>query len=122
MDKDYPKMPKKMENLEKSPKDLGISRADLWAFASLVALDELMQHTKSSCKYYEKDYTCGDKNAQCYAPLPNTYYTMFKTGRKDCVPKEGVLETQKYVASKIENHPNKVQNWTLLLLILLLKL
>ena len=37
-DKDYPEMLPGMANLEMSPLELGMSRADLWAFAAVLAL------------------------------------------------------------------------------------
>ena len=48
-------MGKDAPNLEASPKDLGMSRADLWAFAGLVALDGLQKKTMKS---REKKFVC----------------------------------------------------------------
>ena len=70
------KYPKNAPALKQSPKDLGISRADLWAFAGLVALDEFQIKTKSFCHYQNKwsfNFTCGDPNHTCYNPFPDTY-------------------------------------------------
>ena len=51
----FPPMGKDAPNLEASPKDLGMSRADLWAFAGLVALDGLQKKTMKS---REKKFVC----------------------------------------------------------------
>ena len=42
-------------NLSKSPFELGISRADLWAFAGILALDEAQRTTRSQCDNYNYD-------------------------------------------------------------------
>ena len=45
---DYPYHKKHAPMLpgKKSPKELGISRADLWAFAGIVALDRFLTYTR----------------------------------------------------------------------------
>ena len=48
LEPDYP-IHKRVPKLPESPRDLGISRADLWAFAGLVALDRFQTETKSTC-------------------------------------------------------------------------
>ena len=48
LEADYPSH-KRVPKLPQSPRDLGISRADLWAFAGLVALDRFQTETKSVC-------------------------------------------------------------------------
>ena len=45
--KNYPQGPKP---LDQSPKDLGMSRADLWAFSGLVALAFYQKNTKELCE------------------------------------------------------------------------
>ena len=55
--------------LDKAPRDLGFSRADLWHFAGLVALDYFQNQTKAWCNDPEqmKGLTCGDWNKrECY--------------------------------------------------------
>ena len=81
-------------NLPKSPFELGISRADLWAFAALVALDEVQLKTKKLC--HDKPFTmmCGDNSTSCFSPYPMSGKFMFKTGRSDCIPKSGATEFQ----------------------------
>ena len=41
--------PTQVDSLEASPKDLGISRADLWAFAGLASVDTFLTHTRDVC-------------------------------------------------------------------------
>ena len=107
---DFPKH-KMFKNfkLEKSPKDLGISRADLWAFAGLVALDEFQQKTKSFCDWDEDGHTCGF--TQCYSPFDSEkFQSMFQTGRTDCDPKAGANTKHQYLSDKKEVHPNQHGN------------
>ena len=107
---DFPKH-KMFKNfkLEKSPKDLGISRADLWAFAGLVALDEFQQKTKSFCDWDEHGHTCG--LTQCYSPFDSEkFQSMFQTGRTDCIPKAGASQKHQYLSDKKEVHPNQHGN------------
>ena len=127
-DNDYPKMLPGMANLEKSPLELGMSRADLWAFAGVLALgvylniihvicckkikqsnslisDETLSFTKVACQYGNEQYGIEykdkkDKYEECYVQFG--IHKMFKTGRKDCQPKSG---NKLYLASKVENHP-----------------
>ena len=106
MDKDFPE---DASPLTDSPQNLGISRADLWAFAGLVALDEFQIKTKSNCHYqnnWSLDFTCGDTNHTCYNAFPDTYQDLFLTGRKDCVPKDNAGPNHQYLSSKTEVHPN----------------
>ena len=103
--KEFPNEPK----LEASPQKLGISRADLWAFAGLVALDEVQQRTKKLCLMDEHGYTC--EQNQCYSPFNQAQFeSMFETGRSDCVPKDANNPKQGYLASQEEVHPNQHGN------------
>ena len=102
---EFPNEPK----LEASPQKLGISRADLWAFAGLVALDEVQQRTKKLCLMDEHGYTC--EQNQCYSPFEQAQFeSMFETGRSDCVPKDANNPKQGYLASQKEVHPNQHGN------------
>ena len=108
MEKDFPKLPDWLNGtLPDSPKNMGISRADLWAFASLVALDEHMMHTKSICNHRGYNMTCGDESNHCYERLPDSYLDMFKTGRSDCIPSSKANSNQGYLASKMESQPSQ---------------
>ena len=68
-------------DLEDSPKNLGISRADLWAFAGLVALDRIQSQTESMCEYNAYNYTCNDWESPCYSPFPNKATKLFYWSR-----------------------------------------
>ena len=92
-------------NLSASPYNLGISRADLWAFAGLLALDEIQSETKTICDEKPFSSMCGDNSTSCYAPFPESGKSMFKTGRSDCIPKTGASEFQGYLTDRIENQP-----------------
>ena len=77
----FPPMGKDAPNLEASPKDLGMSRADLWAFAGLVALDGLQKKTMKSCEKNLYAAMCGDNSTSCFSPFPESSRLLFKTGR-----------------------------------------
>ncbi len=96
-------------NLRASPKDLGMSRADLWTFAGLVALNDYLQFTKGYCFHYNYNITCGDESTPCYSPMPD-YARQFRTGRRDCLPKAHASEKNQYRASKVEVHPHEGGN------------
>ena len=53
LEADFPKHDK-VPALKASPKDLGISRADLWAFAGIAALDKAQRYTKDVCTNIKK--------------------------------------------------------------------
>ena len=79
MEKDFPSMDG--PNLEASPKDLGMSRADLWAFTSLVALDEVQKHSRDLCTEKQYNLTCNDWDSPCWSKFPTEEAKqMFVTG------------------------------------------
>ena len=81
MEKDFPSM--NGPNLEASPKDLGMSRADLWAFTSLVALDEVQNHSRDLCETMQYNLTCNDWSTPCWSRFnPGLARKMFVTGKK----------------------------------------
>ena len=89
-----------------SPKDLGFSRADLWAFSSLVALDFIQSTTQLMCQTDLKGLTCHDWPAEeCYQPFPGNARKLFKTGRVDCKSKTSDQKFQ-YLAPKKEAVPD----------------
>ena len=45
-----------MANLEKSPLELGMSRADLWAFAGSVGLERAISYTNENCMNDDPDH------------------------------------------------------------------
>ena len=100
-------------NFGASPKELGMSRADIWAFAGLLAIDEYLKFTRSFCNHFEGNYTCGDPTYECFTTMPKLE-NFFKTGRRDCEPKENATNNNQYLASKVEVHPEEGGNgqWT----------
>ena len=108
IDNEFPNLPKGSQNLEASPKELGLSRADLWAFAGLIALDEIQLKTKAYCDIDEYGYTCDQ--VQCFRPFHGSRFrNMFQTGRVDCQPKSDDPNHQ-YLTGQTEVHPNKNGN------------
>ena len=93
-------------NLQASPFELGMSRADLWAFAGILALDEAQRTTRSQCDNFNYENTCGDNSTTCFTPFPRDTKDLFKTGRKDCID----FGDKPYKATKEESHPNAVGN------------
>lgn len=99
-------MPSSYANLAKSPKELGMSRADLWAFAGVAALSFYDEFTKQQCSKFGDELTCGAEES-CHIQVPNWLIPkMFKTGRQDCIPRQGASLKNQYLASKIESHPH----------------
>ena len=86
-DVNFPKMKRRDPKLKASPYELGISRADLWAFAGLVALDQFQSTTKELCRKKPFETMCGDNSTSCFAPFPENSKKIFKTGRIDCRPR-----------------------------------
>ena len=75
-------MKKKDPKLTASPYELGISRADLWAFSGLIALDYIQAETKEFCNDFSNKAMCGDNSTSCFAPFPEEDKKMlFKTGK-----------------------------------------
>jgi len=78
--------PPRAPMLNQSLKDSGKSRADLWAFATLVGMDWAMATNNQACR---GESTCG----HVYTKTPNmpfsceirpSRFPKFKTGRRDC--------------------------------------
>ena len=93
-------------NLQASPFELGMSRADLWAFAGILALDEAQRTTRSQCDNFNYENTCGDNSTTCFTPFPRDTKDLFKTGRKDCIPSTTATEKKQYLASEVEDGPD----------------
>jgi len=109
LEKDFPSM--NGPNLEASPKDLGMSRADLWAFTSLVALDEVQNHSRDLCQTMQYNLTCNDWSTPCWSKFhPGHARKMFVTGRSDCIPSSTATSKQGYLASKVEIAPDQNAN------------
>ena len=101
LEKDYPP---NAPTLDVSLKDSGVSRADLWAFAALMSLDEVWQSTRGKCLPKNVAATCGE--FECYVQPPKKVLELFKTGREDCTPKNGASKFQSYLTEKLEAHPD----------------
>ena len=98
------------KKLGASPRDLGISRADLWAFTGLVALDKVQETSRELCSEHLYNLTCNDWSLSCYAPFPQEAATLFKNGRIDCTPSSSASPKQGYLASKVEVTPDQNGN------------
>ena len=89
-----------------SLKDSGKSRADLWAFASIVAVEYGIETNNKVCDGNLKDnpttFQCNEDLGEpnCKVNLPRSF--KFVTGRKDCIE----IGDQPYKSTKKENHPN----------------
>ena len=95
--------PFKEASLTGSLQQLGKSRADLWQFAGLVALERALERANRACdldKWARQQITLLDGRDACEfklrAPLK------FKSGRADCIPEDG---GSGYKASKTEVQP-----------------
>lgn len=108
MEKDFPTT-EGGPTLEASPKDLGISRADLWSFVGLVALDEVSRRSRAFCYNFDEKLTCGDFSP-CFSTFPEGFLNLFKTGRSDCIPSLAATEKQGYLAPLSEKSPHAVAN------------
>ena len=109
LEKDFPKA-NDVPELSDSPKNLGISRADLWHFAGLIALDRAQERTHSLCSTQKQNLTCSDFSP-CFSSFP-LYLTrsLFKTGRTDCIPHPEALPEHGFRSTGLENEPDKNGN------------
>ena len=102
---------------KKSLKDLGKSRADLWALAAISAVEFSVNDNNLACqsnteKYASskvvklKGHTCGHhhQNEQdCMVTMPKI---PFKTGRKDCIPDDPINKPYIANSNTKEVHPS----------------
>ena len=105
--------PPGVRSLEDSPRNLGVSRADLWAFTALVALDRLQARTAGLCREHLAEILCSEAASQqeCFAPFPwPAAVRMFRTGRTDCQAHRKANQYQQFVASRLEDHPDNNGN------------
>ena len=115
MEKDY-LTSRRDPRLAKSLYESGKSRADLWAFAAIVALDFFQSETQSRCTESYMESMCSDAGKDlCFAPFPEEARTMFHTGRVDCHgpqkdPGAQVGPKQGYATFREESHPNEHGN------------
>ena len=86
--------------LEVSLKDSGKSRADLWAFAALVAIEYAMETNNMVCDGSYMEHT-NPERYQCHHGIgtPECLVEMkkltFKTGRRDCKPTAPMVDGSK---------------------------
>ena len=92
--------------------DAGKSRADLWAFAGLVALQRSVENNNRDCNP-NKPAPCPnqiDENSpDCSIDLP---VLNFKTGRSDCIPNCTGDNDYAFCTTSAEIHPNPHGNGT----------
>ena len=109
MDKNFPDMGPNAKNLPMAPKDLGMSRADLWAFSGLVSLAWYQKNSKDLCKTPKtiETYMCEDKSTPCFTEFPeDKIFKLFKTGRTDCDPRDPNDKLHLYRPKGREFHPS----------------
>ena len=95
--------PKKIQSLNVSMKESGKSRADLWAYAALLATKYGVDQNNLACNGKGKD--CGHLKINDNDCLINwSRPIQFRTGRKDCTP-DSTLD-RPFFTSKHEIHPN----------------
>ena len=92
-----------------SLKGSGKSRADLWAFAAMVAVEYGIQTNNMLCdgsynNNPEKQCNQDVGNEACKVQMPRSF--VFKSGRKDCTE----FGEKPYQATKTERHPNPAGN------------
>jgi len=102
-----PDFPSRTPHLKKSLRETGKSRADLWAFAALVAVEYSADLNNRVCDdgkdFQQIPYRqCHPRDGEedCKVELPRPF--VFKTGRKDCA--------DAYRALKQEIHPDPQAN------------
>ena len=98
--------------LRKSLRDSGKSRADLWAFAGLVAMESSSQMNNKLCTPQGADGLCpgqfDERSPPCNYDLPKL---VFKTGRRDCIPTcTGANSFYGFCSTATEEHPDPLAN------------
>lgn len=109
-----PNFPPKAPGLWQSPKESGFSRADLWAFAGMVAVEHGIHLNNLACHKLDLDDAHGILSQchprvgepDCEVAAPRPFH--FASGRKDCVPDP--TADQPYKTFKTELHPDPGAN------------
>jgi hypothetical protein len=109
-----PTFPNLAMSLPQSPRDSGLSRADLWAFAGMVAVEHGVQLNNLACGKQDLDDAGGILGqchprvgeADCEVVAPQPFY--FASGRRDCIPDPTV--DKPYKTFKKELHPDPGAN------------
>ena len=104
---------RKHKLLKKSLRDSGISRADLWAYAGLVAIHKALEHHNKNChRENGEEGLCqnqiNEDSEDCTTEIPNL---PFKYGRIDCKQDwknrcKGLDGKHGFCDSSEEAHPN----------------
>jgi len=90
-------------NLNLSLWSSGKSRADLWAFAGMVALERSIERANRACDldfHTRQQIPLLEGRDKCDIKLTTPF--KFKTGRTDCIPTD---PERPYASSQPENHP-----------------
>ena len=102
-----PDFPFNAPTFPKSLKDMGISRADLWSYATMIALNEFFKQTQAQCSNPKRSYATTCDQYPCFVEPPDTILKMFKVGRKDCQAKTEASEFNQYLTMNLEYHPDQ---------------
>ena len=102
-----PDFPFNAPTFPRSLKDMGISRADLWSYATMIALNEFFKQTQAQCSNPKRSYATTCDQYPCFVEPPDTILKMFKVGRKDCQAKTEASEFNQYLTMNLEYHPDQ---------------
>ena len=97
-----PDFPRTTPSLAKSMKSSGKSRADLWAFASLLALKNGVDNNNQGCD--GKQCHLHKNEPGCRIEWPSI--PKFRTGRRDCDTPNDAVKPWHAKPSRHENHPS----------------
>ena len=106
-----PFSPDKKHKLTKSLQEAGKSRADLWSFAGLVAIELSGQYHNNFCSLEEgggcTDCPLTNKDGTCQTCAYKMPTLNFKTGRQDCIPTcSGDDGYYDFCSTATEEHPD----------------
>ena len=87
----------------------GKSRADLWAYAALVAVRHTLENNNDMCESYEPTTGCplekANENFCAFNLTTPDFQPVFRTGRSDCIPDCGGWKPD-FCTTAHEVHPN----------------
>ena len=110
----------KLKHFDTSLFERGMSRADLWAFAGIVAVQAGIENNNEYCQNLQNNH---DEDS-CYVydrkdcSINENIESIFKTGRSDCVSTDSEVacdapnDQYAFCTKKNEIHPNPHQNGT----------
>ena len=115
-----PDFPKTNTSLDQSMQSKGYSRADLWAFAAMLAVQHGVHQNNFACKKHTCRQNCmhirngnGEGEEECmieWKPHKISKLLKFRTGRTDCTPSDEMAKWRPFFADKDEVHPNLHSN------------